>query len=283
MFFIALSIAAGQLCSAPVTNIPVFQDQRDNPDQRDRIPLPLDRIQVIIPAYTFTCHGRVVQWGACVERGGGRERYDIDFQVLRPSPVSDPGVDCYTLVGSNLIEDGRPDGGCIVYDVPVEEQFLVQPGDVVGFFSDHVNREDNNGVQVVESRQDVVVHYRERDAIPATDPESCMFVVGPGQIDLVTTGAPVITAVVGEEEIYTDHRSLAIMVTWCDINLYNSSICMTLLTYNLPRLHKITVLLQRSVATSVDCLAGYYMMPRSLRSTGHARAWYILIWLSIVK
>ena len=40
--------------------------------------------------------------------GGGGERYDIDFQVLRPSPVSDPGVDCYSLVGSNFVDNGRP-------------------------------------------------------------------------------------------------------------------------------------------------------------------------------
>ena len=182
-----------QLCSAPVNNTPPFGDQ--NP----RVPLPLDRIQVIVPAYTFTCHGRVVQWGACVQRGGGGERYDIDFQVLRPSPVSDPGVDCYSLVGSNLIENGRPDGGCIVYDVPVEEQFLVQPGDVVGFFSDHEDSGNNNdGVQVVESRQDVTVHYRPLDDLPATIPGNCMFIVGPGQIDLTIMGAPVITAEVGE-------------------------------------------------------------------------------------
>ena len=134
-----------------------------------------------------------------MERGGDGERYDIDFQVLRLSPVSDPEFDCYNLVGSNLIENGRPDGGCIVYDVPVEEQVLVQPGDVVGFFSDNVNRDDDeDGVQVVESRQDVVVHYRERNTIPATDPESCMFAVGPNQIDSSTVAAPVITAVVGE-------------------------------------------------------------------------------------
>ena len=175
-------------------------------DQDPRIPLPLDRIQAIIPAYTFSCHGRVVQWGACVQRGGVAQRYDIDFQVLRPSPVSDPGVDCYSLVGSNFVANGRPNDPvhqvdrCIVYDVPVNQQVFVQPGDVVGFFSDNVNREDNNSVQVVESRQDVVVYYRERDTIPATDPESCMFAVGPGQIDSNTTGAPVITAVyvVGE-------------------------------------------------------------------------------------
>ena len=169
----------------------MFGDQTDTRIQADRI-------QAIIPAYTFTCHGRVVQWGACVQSGGGGERYDIDFQVLRQSPVSDPGVDCYSLVGSNLIENGQPVDRCILYDVPVEEQVLVQPGDVVGFFSDDVNRDFNDSVQVIESRQDVVVHYRERDTIPATDPESCMFVVGPGQIDSMTVGAPVITAVVGE-------------------------------------------------------------------------------------
>ena len=183
-----------------LAEIPVFQDQADA-DQSFRIPLLPDRLQVIIPAYTFTCHARVVQWGACVERGRDEDRYDIDFQILRPSPVSDPGVDCYSLVGSNLIENRQSNDRCIVYDVPVEEQVLVQPGDVVGFFSDVVNRTDNrDGVQVIESRQDVVVHYRVHATIPATDPESCVFVVGsgPDQIDSSTTLGPVITAVVGE-------------------------------------------------------------------------------------
>ena len=225
-----------QFCSSPVANIPVFQDQRDNPDQRDRIPLEPDRIQAIIPAYTFTCHGRVVQWGACVERGGGGERYDIDFQVLRRSPVSDPGVDCYSLVGSNFIDNGRPNDPphrvdrCIVYDVPLEEQVLVQPGDVVGFFSDNVNRDDNrDGVQVVESRQDVVVYYRERDTIPVTDPESCMFAVGPGQIDSSTVAAPVITAVVGE--LIRDGLNNNLMLlqyhefVFCMVSMSQSAIC----------------------------------------------------------
>ena len=139
-----------------------------------------------------------------MEPGASFERYDIDFQVLRQSPISDPGVDCYSLVGSNFVANGQPNDpvhqvdGCIVYDVPVDQQVFVQLGDVVGFFSDRLGSSGNSSVQVVESRDDVVVHYRERDTIPATTPGSCMFVVGPGQIDLVTMGAPVITAVVGE-------------------------------------------------------------------------------------
>ena len=69
----------------------------------------------------------------------------------------------------------------------------------MGFFSDHEDSGNNNdGVQVFESRPDVVVHYRPLDDLPATVAESCMFVVGPNQINAMTIGAPVITAVVGE-------------------------------------------------------------------------------------
>ena len=51
---------------------------------------------------------------------------------------------------------------------------------------------------MVERRQDVVVHYRIRDEIPATDPESCRFVIGTNHIESVTVAAPVVTAIVGE-------------------------------------------------------------------------------------
>ena len=133
-----------------------------------------------------------------MEQGGGGERYTIEFQVLRPSAVSNP-VQCYSLVGSNRIQGRRPNNRCIVFNVSVVDQFIVQPGDVVGFFSDNTERNDNdNGVQVDRSRTDVTAFYRLRNTIPTMDQGSCLFAIGPNQIDTSTMAAPVITAVVGK-------------------------------------------------------------------------------------
>ena len=71
---------------------------------------------------------------------GDNDGYDIYFEVWRPT-----GTDgCYSLVGSNVVDNGAPGNihnvrACIVIDVPEDEQVIVEPGDVVGFYSDHVN------------------------------------------------------------------------------------------------------------------------------------------------
>ena len=91
----------------------------------------LERVNFyIIPDYTFSCCGRVTQWGACVEDGG---TYEIVFSVYRPS--DDPTLsDCYSLVGMNVILNGTATDGCITLNVSVSDQISVEPGDVVGFF-----------------------------------------------------------------------------------------------------------------------------------------------------
>ena len=81
--------AGQQQCD--VNDLPAFGDStRDSEyigSQRNA-----DRLQTIIPAYTFTCTGRVTEWRACVDSGATSERYYIQFQVWRPTGV--PG--CYT-------------------------------------------------------------------------------------------------------------------------------------------------------------------------------------------
>ena len=48
---------------------------------RDRVPRLPSSIQAIIPEYTFTCRGSVVQWGACVIlHNTNNDRY---FEVWR--------------------------------------------------------------------------------------------------------------------------------------------------------------------------------------------------------
>ena len=75
----------------------------------------------------------MVQWGACVQPRGSDERYDIYFEVWRST-----GVDgCYSIVGSNFVNNGDPDipRGCIVYDVPEGQRIMVEAGDVMGFYT----------------------------------------------------------------------------------------------------------------------------------------------------
>ena len=187
-----------QSCS--VSNLPTFQDF-DGSGGRQHI--DRDAVQVIVPSYTFNCHGRVVRWGACVRRGGN-ELYELEFQVLRPLPVDQNDIQCFSLVGmySQIgIPNFPPDNidRCIVIDIPPDDQIPVQPGDVVGFYSDNRIREDDcDGVQVDESRTDVTAFYRERISIPAPSPSSCMLIAGINGIDTTTMAAPVITVVVGK-------------------------------------------------------------------------------------
>ena len=186
-----MSCNAALLCG--VDNFPSpFRDRRgDNP--RSEVP-DRDRFQAIVPAYTFQCSGRVTEWGACVQPGGpSSEAYYIQFQVWRPSGPSG----CYSLVGFNRPvgsnggegflspPDGTDDllGRCVELSVTEEEQIEVQSGDVVGYYVDHDNdnqNDDNAGIQWIvggsdsdstsdstsdgESGTDVVVYYR--DGLP---------------------------------------------------------------------------------------------------------------------
>ena len=123
--------------------------------------------------------------------------YELELQVLRPLPVEQTDIQCFSLVGM-YSQIGAPIARCIVIDIPSDVQIPVQPGDVVGFYSDNVNREDDGGVQLDISRTDVTVFYRERANIPPTNPSSCSLIAGPNDIGTSTTAAPVITVVVGK-------------------------------------------------------------------------------------
>ena len=176
-----------------MNNIPRFRDFDEEHIERDKV-------QVIVPSYTFNCHGRVVQWGACVRDS---QPYELELQVLRPLPVEQDDILCFSLVGT-YSQRGRPDSPphnidrCIVIDIPPDDQIPVQPGDVVGFYSDNLDGSDDDGVQLDERRTDVTAFFRERDRIPPPSPSSCVFIAGPSNIDETTSAAPVITVVVGK-------------------------------------------------------------------------------------
>ena len=70
-----------------MNNLPTFEDFSGRPR------LEFDQLQVIVPSYTFNCHGRVVQWGVCVQRGGSPNlEYELELQVLRPLPVEETDI-----------------------------------------------------------------------------------------------------------------------------------------------------------------------------------------------
>ena len=166
--------------------------------------LECDQLQVIIPSYTFNCHGRVVQWGACVQPGGmpTNDRYELELQVLRPLPVGQDDIQCFSVVGM-YSQTGGPNSPpanidrCIVIDIPPENQIPVQPDDVVGFYYDLL-RNDDGGVQLDRNRTDVTAFYQERSSITPSGPSSCSLIAGPNNIDTSTFAAPIITVVVGE-------------------------------------------------------------------------------------
>ena len=178
--------------------------------------LVFDQLQVIVPSYTFNCHGRVVRWGACVLPGGNpdNDRYELELQVLRPLPVDQNDIQCFSVVGMySQIGAPSPDDRCIVIDIPPDDQIPVQPNDVVGFYSDLL-RNGDGGVQVDESRTDVTAFYRERASIPPPSPSSCSLIAGPNNIDTSTVAAPRITVVVGELLLFIPHYIISNIFHW---------------------------------------------------------------------
>ena len=217
---------AQQQCG--VANLPAFGDRRFDADYLGEP--PADRLQAIVPAYTFNCTGRVTEWRACVQPGGGGERYYIQFQVWRPTGV--PG--CYSLVRydappeptfdgmgevnntDQLLQPGERDGPlhrCVCLPVSEGEEIEFQPGDVIGYYADRFrdydgDDSDDGGVQVV-SDQNVVVYNRidvplddlkMQYAIPAlgSDPSSCGFELEGSDSNLFqmtssTNGAPILS------------------------------------------------------------------------------------------
>ena len=150
----------------------------------------------LIPSYSFSCHGNVTQWRACVERGGGRERYTIIFYVFRRSTkLTLPN--CYTQVGrTNTLTDAMPEHSCVTLDLASADQVSVQPGDVVGVLP--MSNKVDNGIEIDVSVTGVTAFYAPMSAVFDGSLE-CAFKTAPdGNLPSSVVSAPVITAVVGE-------------------------------------------------------------------------------------
>ena len=173
-----------------------------------------DRLQAIVPAYTFQCSGRVTEWRACVQPGDSSdEQYYIQFQVWRST-----GIDgCYDLVGYNspldadesLVPDsvitidgervlcpGRDNAPdcCVVLPVRESQQIEFQSGDVIGYyvdrFRDGEDRDDESSIQWIEN-DEVVVYYE--DDLPREDVKS-QYAIGISNINPSACGFPTETS-----------------------------------------------------------------------------------------
>ena len=152
----------------------------------------LDRLY-LIPKYTFSCHGKVTQWKACVENRQGQEIYTIFFYVLRPTSPAQP--DCYSLVGIDRLIDAIPTDSCVTMDVLVN-QTSVQPGDVVGVIP--MSNTVSNGIKIDSSVTGGVAWHAPVNSLTA-GVGKCEFKTSPdGNMPFMVAAAPIITAVVGE-------------------------------------------------------------------------------------
>ena len=267
-----MSCSAGQQqqqqCS--VDSLPEFGDSGDNKPPSNP---GSDRRQAIVPAYTFQCTGRVTEWRACVQPGGSAsEQYYIQFQVWRPTAN---GVDgCYELVDYNIpLDDAReeemnisdstsiieaegflsPPGDrndplhrCVVLPVRESQQIEVQPGDVVGYYVDHIRRRitddqdpTDGGIQWIESTA-VTVYYT--DDIPRVgiktqyalnvNPTACGFQVSPtGNSHSLTQSqisAPIISLSFSESNALSFYSYIiwpvsVCMCSYCDADIDSGS------------------------------------------------------------
>ena len=153
----------------------------------------MGKTQAIIPAYSFNCSGNVTRWGAYVEPGGSSEVYFVQFQVWRPSQFEG----CYALVGSNRLKQIPPINSQIKLEVPEEERIQVQPGDVMGFYTQHWN--GSGGIQLSASTAADSLPVWYAGVIMSTDTGACRLSVGEDRtLSSMINRKPVVTAVVGK-------------------------------------------------------------------------------------
>ena len=204
---IVVKAGGGELCPAAcatafplsvhsqdcLQNTPVYGDQGGGMEIQI---LENDNVY-LIPNYTFSCHGNVTQWKACVESGGGGEKYTIIFSVLRPGSEL---PNCYSLVDYNTLSlDAAPTNSCVTLDVPVNQVSIsVQPGDVVGVLPMSVNTNNNNGIEIDVNVTGVTAWYAPVNNFMVADRSPCAYRILDGNLSLSISVAPVITAVVGK-------------------------------------------------------------------------------------
>ncbi len=134
-----------------------------------------------------------------MEPGGRNQQYILNFQVWRLQKSGQESF--FSLIGSNFGQNLRPTSRCVILDVSENDWIEVEPGDVVGFYSEHISqRGSGGGVAVDSSSVGVTTWYRE-EVFTCQDSlnNACRLSIGPAG-DLQSSerdGAPIITAAVG--------------------------------------------------------------------------------------
>ena len=188
-FTFIISVAVAQCClqTNSGNGLPNFMDYGGQ-----QIARPREYHQAIVPSYKFNCCGIITEWGVDVHRGAGNEiEYELNLQVWRPSPTvkEDTGTGSYSLVGSNSFSSISPRDGVAKLPLdstqtPVSFQF----GDVLGLYVKDTGR-DSDGVVMLNSERELVWYARVEE-----HSTSSVYLVGDnGQLDILTSGAPVIS------------------------------------------------------------------------------------------
>lgn len=88
-------------------------------------------VQIIVPGYTFTCHGLITNWLIVVRKADQVAPQPIELQVWRPT-----GDNNFALIGSNMLPlaENEPEAFLLNYSIPLNSQIQVAPGDVVGAY-----------------------------------------------------------------------------------------------------------------------------------------------------
>lgn len=88
-------------------------------------------VQIIVPGYTFTCHGLITNWLIVVRKANQVTPQPIELQVWRPT-----GNNNFDLIGSNMLPlaEDEPEIFLLNYTVPLNSRIQVAPGDIVGAY-----------------------------------------------------------------------------------------------------------------------------------------------------
>ena len=150
--------------------------------------------------------GNITAWGADVHRDGGMFRYNLEFQVWRPSPTVDDstGTDCYSLVGNNRFTAISLSNRVAQVTPSPQDYIQFQPGDVLGFYVEEA-READDGVVILTSYEGIssftseLVWYASiAPTMASSQKGDCPYSVGSsGVLNTITRAAPVISISTG--------------------------------------------------------------------------------------
>ena len=141
--------------------------------------------------------GNITEWGVDVNPGGEKYQndYTLDLQVWRPSPTVDDstGTGQYSLVGNNKFTSISLDFRVAIVTPSPQDYIQFQPGDVLGFYVDS-DEGNNDGVVVLTSSSftSEVVWFASIAPTLATS-QTTYSIGSSGDLNTSTRAAPVIS------------------------------------------------------------------------------------------